>query len=108
MTRYVYPMEVGDEGVYRFLEWIDEEWAYARGKFGGEVGTIWSADDFEEWTRQCVQYIDRAKAYGLDTPAGRQAMCKFAATAIGWVGATHRQFGDLPRGGTTSGEVIGR
>lgn len=101
-----------DPAAYRFLVWLDEEWGYVARKFGNVTTSYWDdallEGDLDEWTRQAVQYLDRAKAFGLDTPAGKQAVAKFAATAVALAGSVVRVHGDLPRGGTPSGEVVPR
>lgn len=112
MTAFHACLETNQHEVYQALVWLDEEWTYVRAKFGGVSdrandhleGEAW----VEWWTRQVVQYFDRARLYGVDTPRGRQAMAKAMATSVAACAAAVRCNGPLPRGGTTSGEVVER
>jgi hypothetical protein len=100
-------LETTEDELYRVLIWLDEEWPYVAGKFGGVCSGNWDhlPDDrfINEWTRQVVQYADRAMTFGLEDIRGRQAIAKLAATALAFAGSTVRIRGELPRGGTASG-----
>lgn len=59
-----------------------------------------------EWWRQITQYIQRARLFGLDTPAGRQALVKATMTMRGCVESSVRVHGPLPKPGVSSGTII--
>lgn len=111
--KYVIAMEPDCDEMYRFLVWLSEEWdGWIIPKFGGTITTMGDEDmlelGFNEdswWFRQVHQYIDRVNAFGLDTLKGRQAMAKATATMMAATGAAIRAYGQLPKGGTTSGEI---
>ena len=114
MPKYIIRMETDCPEIYYFLRWLQEEWdGYIIAKFGTSVPDIGveamqdtGVEDDGWWVRQILQYLDRARAFGLDTPKGRQALAKATATMIATTGAAIRVYGDLPKGGTTSGEIV--
>lgn len=114
MTRYHTHLVTSQDEVYRSLLWLLEEWEYVEAKFGdvsdrANDGLLMAGDEgVEWWARQVGQYYDRAKLFGVNTPRGRQAMAKAMATAIAACAAAVRVHGDLPIGGTPSGEAIER
>lgn len=112
MTTFNVCLEQEQHEVYQALVWLDEEWSYVRKKFGDvsdRTNDHLEPDEWVDWwSRQVLQYFDRAKAFGVDTPKGRQAIAKAMATTIAACAASARCFGSLPRGGTTSGEVVER
>lgn len=105
--------------------WIDGEEQYVAGKFDStrsdhdESMASYNLEDF--WTRQIVQYLDRAqlafraaqglRSEGRDDDArhmemkGQQALAKCMMTAKGCVESSIRTFGNLPMPGVSSGEV---
>lgn len=113
MTWHNICLETKEDELYRVLVWLDEKWSYVAEKFGAVVASIWDDIDddtefLDEWTRQVMQYIDRAKVFGLDDPRGRQAVAKAAATMLACAGSTIRTRGELPLGGTPSGTATPR
>lgn len=111
------------EHLYR---WISEEEAYVAGKFDDQRDghdaslAMTGLDDF--WSRQIVQYLDRAQMFlvgaleaaqaGKDEREVRhleqraqQAMAKCMMTTKGLVESSIRVFGDLPKPGVPSGDV---
>lgn len=95
----------------QFFEWYVEENKYASRKFQDqrnghdeELRRDGLAED-AFWFRQIFQYVDRVRLFGLDTPQGKQALCKMVMTALGCVESTIRVHGDLPQPGVPSGEI---
>jgi hypothetical protein len=60
------------------------------------------------WDRQLANYYHRAHLLNLETPNGRQALAKFAATAIAMLEATVEVYGELPEPGVSSGNNLDR
>ncbi len=58
------------------------------------------------WENQLGMYLYRAWTLGLDTPGGRQALMKYAATAMGFLAQTVAIYGDIPEPGVPSGENL--
>jgi len=58
------------------------------------------------WENQLGMYLYRAWTLGLDTPAGRQALMKYVATAVGMLAQSVALYGELPEPGVTSGENL--
>lgn len=97
-----------------FFDWYVGEVQYADRKFPADQRSDHdrairldnlSPDSF--WFRQIMQYADRVRLFGLDTPQGRQALAKMTMTMIGCVESTIRVYGPLPAPGVPSGEIIG-
>lgn len=100
------------------MRWLERErFEYQPGKFdyseGGEDRQkIQEFNDREHpydkmyWTAQLENYLYRAYVLGFDTPAGRQALAKHAATAVAMVEAMVEVYGELPEPGVTSGENL--
>ncbi len=57
------------------------------------------------WLRQILQYVDRARIFGLDNPRGRQAMAKCYMTMCGFLESMVRVYGPLPKPGLSSGYI---
>lgn len=115
-----------DYELYRnyVLDWLKDEAQYQANKFGD--GNFAENDikrtpqfgyqrknfdtPYEDtyWYNQLNQYLHRAYVLGVDTPVGRQALAKFAATALGLVESAVRVYGELPEPGVTSGENLDR
>ena len=87
------------------LDWLADERAYQVSKFVTEQDDQHTEAGFDWWEQQFDNYRHRAKVLGLDTPVGRQAAAKFAATAAGWVESIIRVYGPLPEAGVPSGNV---
>lgn len=113
MTRYFVTMETEDPHMYELLKWIQKEWDYAMGKFGT---TVYKEEDEDLaelavterswWYNQVIQYIGRARDFGLGTYRGRQAVAKTAVTSLAMVASVIRVHGPLPDAGTPSGYVF--
>jgi hypothetical protein len=112
VTTYNVCLEQAQSEVYRSLVWLEEEWAYVTVKFGDvsdRANDHLEPDEWIDWwTRQVTQYLDRARLFGVDTLKGRQALAKAMATSVAACSAAVRCYGDLPRGGSPSGQVIER
>jgi len=98
-------------------DWVGDEAEYQDGKFGFKSDDEHTREFQEEerpldnlappwWFAQINMYLDRAYVLGLDTPNGRQAVAKAAATCMGFLESTVRVFGPLPEPGVTSGENL--
>lgn len=104
-------------------EWVTLEEVYVEKKFGAQRGshdeTLMFTNLSEFWTRQIVQYLDRAEVF-LDgyrescegeEPSiklrllAQQAMAKCFMTSKGMVESSIRVFGPLPLPGVPSGEI---
>ena len=102
-------------------KWIEQEEEYVENKFddqrnGHDESTAsYDIDDF--WSRQIIQYIDRARQFmkaakdagpveqeELEMRA-QQAMAKCMMTAKGCVESMIRVYGPLPAPGVSSGEI---
>ena len=105
------PLVHGLEGVVslRIRRWLREEWPYQELKFG-EADRFKATDTFgqsdDEWKRSLDQYYNRARVLGLDTPAGRQALAKYVATAVAMLENVITVHGHLPTPGVPSGENV--
>ncbi len=105
-------------------EWVTLEEVYVEKKFGSQRGshdeTLMLTDLSAFWTRQIVQYLDRAELFlggyhrscldkeEPDTKlklAAQQAMAKCMMTSKGLVESSIRVFGPLPLPGVPSGEI---
>lgn len=87
------------------LDWImAEHKLYQSKKYGEERDDELTA---EEWRGQVDMYLHRATILGLDTPGGRQAVGKAAATAVAYVENVFRRYGSMPAPGFPSGEIKG-
>lgn len=114
MPKYIIRMETDCPEIYYFLRWLQEEWdGHIVRKFGSAINppgvtnmAETGVEDDGLWMQQILQYIDRARVFGLDTPKGRQALAKATATMISAAGTSVRVYGELPKGGTTSGLVV--
>jgi hypothetical protein len=81
--------------------WIETEYRkYVRNKFTLEDD---KERDLDWWQQQFDNYFHRARTLGLDTPGGRQAVGKFAATAVGWFMTVLATEGSVPAPGVASG-----
>jgi hypothetical protein len=88
------------------MAWIAAEYTnYIRTKFTLEDDC---SRDHDWWQQQFDNYSHRAKVLGTDTAAGRQAVAKMAATAIGWLMATLAKEGKVPEPGVASGYNLNR
>lgn len=89
--------------------WLAQEREYTVQKFGLELDDQhvreWGGPD-DWWEVQFQNYLGRANVLGLDTIAGRQALAKFVATAVGMLEAAVRVYGPLPLPGVPSGENL--
>lgn len=103
-------------------EWITQEEKYVAGKFddqrAGHDDTLRHYDVDEFWTRQVMQYYDRARQFlraaaeetETDTrrhleQRAQQAIVKAMMTAKGFAECSIRVYGPLPQPGVSSGEV---
>lgn len=82
--------------------WLDNERAYAEGKWPLEIVDEMDQDSYTVWVNQ---YLHRAKVLGWDTPNGRQALCKALRTLLAMTESNVRRFGALPPGGVPSGQI---
>lgn len=92
-------------------EWLAKERGYTLEKFGLDADREHIREWYLKgvkgwWEQQFDNYLGRAQVLGLGTPAGRQALAKFAATAVGMLEAAVREFGPLPKPGVPSGENL--
>lgn len=99
------------------LDWLYQERTYQTEKFDYKEQDDTHTREFDLnkseiefdlifWNRQLYTYLYRAWILGLDTPGGRQALAKFAATAVAFTESTVRVFGPLPQPGVSSGENL--
>lgn len=87
------------------MDWVKiEHQMYEGRKFTAEVDDNKSPLD---WASAITKYIDRARVLGLDTPVGRQAVGKTAATSVGFLESVIRSYGAVPVPGFPSGEIRG-
>lgn len=93
-------------------QWVRQERVYADNKFDGmqrgDHDEEMKESGIEEdswWYNQIMQYVDRARMFGLETPKGRQAMGKCYMTLGGMLESMVRVHGRMPEGGVPSGEV---
>lgn len=97
------------------VAWLLEERAgYADKKYAN--GTV-TRDEFVEdlrngygldarWLDFPLNYVQRAKLVGLDTPQGRQAMGKAIATLMHYLETAIVEFGPMPQPGISSSEGV--
>ena len=89
------------------LEWLRDERDYTAGKYGLENDDKMTRERiFGFWADQIGDRIHRVQLLGLDTPMGRQAAAKVAATAMMALESVVRVAGELPEPGVTSGENL--
>lgn len=86
------------------LVWLRGEYAYMRRKTPVKTDDARTANEPEKWDELIGMYLHRARTLGLDTPLGRQAIGKAAATATGYLASVQRVHGELPPAGHRSGE----
>lgn len=98
----------------RVLEWIFQEWEkYADARNDANEGReTFDKHMLEEgvgsesvWFNTIAMYMHRAHLFGLETPQGRQAMMKAAATMVDCAASMVRVYGDPPTPGYPSGEI---
>lgn len=90
------------------LDWIKAEHAVYQGpKFDTDEDDNFTKNMPEWWDNRIDMYLKRARELGLDTPRGRQAVAKAAATAVGYLESVLRVYGSVPAPGFTSGEMRG-
>lgn len=81
------------------IGWLRGERAYQLEKFGIDADDRHTAEGLGEgdwWWRQLTTYLHRgAIALGVETPGGRQALAKYAATACGLAESVMRSVGPL-------------
>lgn len=103
-------------------KWIKAEEEYVAKKFDkqrDDHDTHWGANGIEDfWSRQIVQYLDRANAFLLEAvecegkdkrrlqQLAQQALAKGMMTFKGCVESSIREFGPLPKPGVSSGEIL--
>jgi hypothetical protein len=91
------------------FSWLRGERALQLKEFSPESDdqhTFEGLDDDSWWSSQLRHYLVRARDAGLETPAGRQAMAKFVATAIALLESSVRLYGSLPGPGVRMGEDV--
>lgn len=96
------------------VKWLHDEREYQTNKFDYTEQDDTHTRDFLNglvltsgelfWDRQINTYIHRAQVLGIDTPAGRQAVLKAAATTVAFAESVVRMYGIVPEPGVTSGE----
>lgn len=98
-------LELGDlvDTFQRVVSWLESERHYQHGKFGGfeedkQKSNAW-------WEQQFNTYLGRVEALTLDTPAGRQALCKLVATGLALM-EVYAYSHDLPSPGNPSGQGL--
>jgi hypothetical protein len=90
------------------FDWLVHEREYQVEKFGTDLDdehTLAGLGEESWWWQQLTNYFHRSRVLGLDTPVGRQAIAKFAATSCGLLESVIRVYGALPRPGVSSGEI---
>jgi hypothetical protein len=90
------------------FDWLIHEREYQVEKFGTDLDdehTLAGLGEESWWWQQLTNYFHRSRVLGLDTPVGRQAIAKFAATSCGLLESVIRVYGALPRPGVSSGEI---
>lgn len=111
----------GREERRHLYRWIAAEEKYVAGKFddqrNGHDESTATYDLGEFWTRQIVQYLDRATAFLAEAKCSngddrrrlemlaQQALAKGFMTFKGCVESSIRVFGDMPSPGVPSGTV---
>lgn len=96
----------------RVRSWLRKEWNYIEKKHDlrspegleiqhGMTRSFGSEED--RWKIRLEQYYNRARVLGLETPAGRQALAKFVATAVGMLDDVITVYGHIPAPGVSSG-----
>lgn len=120
-THYALPLQDKPERKHLY-GWIDLEEDYVTDKFDdqrdGHDESIIAHDIDEFWSRQIIQYIDRARAFlhgaeHADSSEAKrelemraqQAMAKCMMTAKGCVESMIRVYGPMPKPGVSSGTV---
>ncbi len=91
------------------FSWLRGERALQLSEFGPERDNEHTVEGLGEgswWSNQLTSYLQRAQALGVETQAGRQALAKFVATAIGLLESTVRLYGWLPSPGVRIGENV--
>lgn len=91
------------------LDWIKSEHdVYQGNKFEQEQDDWHTVHNLQWWERRIDMYLHRAKILGgPETPLGRQAVAKAAATAVGYLESVFRVYGSVPSPGFESGEHKG-
>lgn len=88
------------------IQWIEQERAYSTAKWPEAKSDAATHEGFEAWNRWLLQYLDRVRLIGIDTPNGQQALGKFVTVAVAMLDSVHRVYGPLPAPGHPSGEVV--
>lgn len=93
-------------------EWMRAEHGYAEAKFamfaaGRPMPELLEGAAYEQWLGIAHAYLDRARVFGADSPAGRQALAKAARIARHILESAVEVHGPLPPGGATSGDLGG-
>ena len=90
------------------FDWMREEAEYTRTKWTQEKNDEATKGNYylEEnmWRQNLEMYLHRSTMLGLDLPGGRQALAKWAITAMSLLESAIRLYGPLPVPGVTSGE----
>lgn len=96
---------MANEHFQRIVRWLNaEREAYQTKKFNYEDEQVTKVYDTDYWTQQFDSYIQRLPIFGLDTPQGKQAALKLAATAVAL--CEHlSETGPLPMPGVPSGTL---
>lgn len=93
------------------LDWVQREQEdYAIDKFNklthDEEILEFSEKSFDSRiVQRCFEYLHRATLLGLANPAGRQALAKFASTAVALTAGVVDSYGELPKPGVPSGQI---
>ena len=88
------------------VQWVQDEYFYATDKItqDPESDDQKTLNNPDYWEDQIAMYVHRAYTLGLDTPGGRQAAGKAAATAMCFLESVVRVCGPLPIPGVPSGQ----
>lgn len=121
-TPPVLPLQDRPERLHLY-KWMAEEEEYVAGKFDdqrdGHDATLENYDLDAFWTRQIVQYYDRARQFLIGASQcepgstvqrdfelrAQQAMVKAMMTAKGLCESSIRVYGALPKPGVSSGTI---
>lgn len=91
------------------FSWLRGERALQLKEFGPERDdkhTLEGLGDESWWSSQLEHHFGRARELGVETPAGREALAKFVATAIALLESSVRLYGWLPTPGIRTGQRV--
>lgn len=95
----------------KIITWLRDERKYQAKKFDyGHEPPERLREELSQgswfWDTGVLNYTGRVRLFGLATGQGRQALMKVMGTLVHLAELAIVEYGDLPKGGYTSGEIV--